>query len=342
MTSARIGKKIAPGFSLDVEFSVSPGVTALFGPSGVGKTLILEALAGFATPDSGRILLDDVLLFDAAAQVSVPPHQRGCGYVAQRDALFPHMTLRQNLAFAAHRSPRVERTRRVAEALDRFELASVAARRPREMGPPEKLRGAVARALLASPKLLLLDDRGFPEALLRKVREVFPGPILLVTNDLDLCCAAAERLILLDAGRIVQSGPPRGVLERPETVDAARVLGIPNVFEGAIAALDPERHSSRLEFSGFAISGPHLPGHFRGDRVSVAVWPEDLRVHAGEGERRDNAVPAELVRVSRGARTVRLEFAGGLFVDVPAEEYEAKKDTNTWQVEFLAEKLRVL
>src|ERR1035437_10142730 len=109
MTSARIGKKIEPGFSLDVEFSVPPGVTALFGPAGAGKTLILEALAGFAAADSGRILLDDVLLFDAAARVQVPPHRRGCGYVAQRDALFPHMSLRQNLGFAAHRSPDVER-----------------------------------------------------------------------------------------------------------------------------------------------------------------------------------------------------------------------------------------
>jgi molybdate transport system ATP-binding protein len=342
MTSARIGKKTAGGISLDVEFSVPPGVTALFGPSGAGKTLILEALAGFATPDSGRILVDDALLFDAAAQVSVPPHRRACGYVAQRDGLFPHMTLRQNLAFAAHRSPRVERTRRVAEALERFQLGAAAAKRPQEIGPPEKLRGAVARALLSSPKLLLLDERGCGEALLRTIREAFPGPILLVTNDLDLCSAAAERLILLDAGRMVQSGPPRGVLDRPESVDAARVLGIPNVFECSIAALDPGRNSSRLEFSGFAINGPYAPGHFRGDRVWVTVWAEDLRVHAGETERRNNAVPVELVRVSRGVRTVRMEFAGGIFVDVPNEEYEGKKDSKSWQVEFVAEKVRVL
>ena len=342
MTSARIGKKIAPGFSLDVEFSVPPGVTALFGPSGAGKTLILEALAGFATPDSGRILLDDVLLFDAAARVHVPPHRRGCGYVAQRDALFPHMTLRQNLGFAAHRSPRVERTRRVAEMLERFQLAGLAASRPRELAPPERLRGAAARALLASPKLLLLDERGFDEALLRTVREAFPGPVLLVTNDLDLCCAAADRLILLDAGRTVQSGAPRGVLDRPESVDAARVLGIPNIFECTIAALDPGRNSSRLEFSGFAINGPYIPGHFRGDRVWVAVRSEDLRVHAGETERQPNAVPAALVRVSRRARTVRLEFAGGVFADVGYGEFEEKKDNKSWQVEFPPEKVRVL
>lgn len=260
MTSARISKKIAPGFSLDVEFSIPPGVTALFGPTGSGKTLILDALAGFAAPDAGRILLEDVLLFDAAARVSVPPHRRACGYVAHRDALFPHMTLRQNLAFAAHRSPRVERTRRVAEALDRFGLGPVAAKRPREMAPPEKTRGAVARALLASPKLLLLDERGFGEALVRTVREAFPGPILLASNDLELCSAAADRLILLHAGRIVQAGPPRSVLERPESVEAARVLGIPNIFDGAIAALDPGRRNSRRSFPASRSTAPMCPG----------------------------------------------------------------------------------
>ena len=342
MITVHIGKKLTTGFSLDVEFTVPPGVTALYGAAGSGKTPILEALAGFATPDSGRILMDDVLVFDAAARVLVPPHRRGCGYLAQRDALFPHMTLRQNLAFAAHRSPRVERARRVAEAMERFELGRAAARHPGELTPSEKLRGAIARALLAGPKLLLFDERGIGEALLRTVREAFPGPILMVTNDLDLCCAAVERLMLLHAGRIVQSGPPRSVVDRPESVDAARALGIPNIFECTIAALDPGRNSSRLDFPGFAIGGPYVPGHFRGDRVTVAVRPEDLRVHAADGEERDNAVAVELARMSRGVRTVRMEFAGGIFVDLPNDEYEGKKDGKGWQVEFVAEKLRVL
>ena len=342
MISARIGKKIAQGFSLDVEFTVGAGVTALYGPPGAGKTLILDALAGFVTPDSGRILVDDALVFDAAAGVSVPAHRRGCGYVAQRDGLFPHMTLRQNLSFAAHASPRVERARRVAEALERFGIGAAAERRPLELAPEEKVRGEVARALLASPKLLLLDERGFDEALLRTVREVFAGPILWVTDDLDLCAAGAERLILLSAGRMVQSGAARSVLDRPESVDAARVLGIANIFECTVVGLDPERHSSRLEFGGGAIDGPNLPGHFRGDRVRIAARAEDLRVYPGDAGRRENAIPGELVRVSRGVRAVRMEFVGGIFVDVPNEEYEGVKDSKSWLVEFAAERMRAL
>jgi molybdate transport system ATP-binding protein len=341
MTHARIGKKIPPALSLEVDFEIA-GLTALYGPAGAGKSLILEAIAGFVGPDSGRIMLDDAILFDAEARVNVAPRRRHCGYVGQRDALFPHITLRRNLLFAAHRGPRLERSRRVAELLERFQLTPVAAGRPREIDPAQALRGAVARALLALPKLLLLDDRGFDEPLLRSIREAFGGPVLLVTGDLDLCCAAADRLILLERGRILQSGAPRAVVDRPESVDAARLLGFSNIFEGEIAALDPARKSSRLEFAGFALTGPYIPGRFRGARVSIAVLPADLRVHSGDLEGQPNAVPASLVRVSRGARTVRLEFSGGIFADVSFQEFERQKDNRSWQVEFPQQALRAL
>ena len=342
MTHARIGKKIPPNFSLDVDFEIAPGVTALFGPAASGKTLVLETIAGFVEPDSGRILLDDVILFDAAARVHVPPYRRACGYVSQRDSLFPHMTLRQNLMFAAHRSPRLERTRRVADTLEKFQIAALAASRPQELSPPQKLRAAIARALLSLPKILLIDDRGCDEPLLRLAREIFSGPILLVTNDLDLCCAAADRLLLIEAGRVLRAGAPRAVADQPESVDAARLLGIPNIFECEIAALDPGRNSSRLEFGGMAFTGPYIPGHFRGARVSVAVRPENVRVHSGEGERHSNSIPAALVRASRRARAVRLEFAGGIFADLAPEDYDRQKDNKTWQVEFPPQALRIL
>jgi molybdate transport system ATP-binding protein len=210
------------------------------------------------------------------------------------------------------------------------------------MPPPERLRGALARALLASPKLLLIDERGIGETLLRAVRAAFSGPILLVTGDLDLCSAAADQLLLLEAGRIAQAGAARTVCDHPASAQAARLLGIPNIFAGAITALDPSRNTSRLEFDGFALAGPYIPGHFRGDRVSVAVRAESLRVHSGDLERPPNAVAAALVRVSRRVRDVRLEFSGGIFADVSHAEFERQKDNTSWQVEFPPEALRVL
>jgi molybdate transport system ATP-binding protein len=342
MTHARIVKQIPPRFSLDVEFALAAGVTVLFGPAGAGKSLILETIAGFVRPDSGRILLDDVILFDGQSHVSVAPRRRNCGYVAQHDALFPHMTLRQNLVFPARRFPRLERHRRVGETIERFQLADCAALRPHEVGPAQRLRCAVARALVAVPKLLLIDERAFDIPLLEQVRTAFAGPILLVSGDLDLCCAAADEVIVLEAGRIVQRGAPRAVLDRPASVEVVRLLGIPNLFRGTIAALDPAHDSSRLDFGPFALTGPYLPGHFRGDSVWVAIHPEDLRAHSGDMESQPNFVSVQLVRVSHRARFVRLEFSGGIFVDVSRDEFARQKDNKEWRVEFPPSALRVL
>src|SRR5215467_2652273 len=114
MIQARIRKTYAQredsaGFTLDLEFQAGAAVTVLFGPSGSGKTLTLDSVAGLVRPDEGRILLDDAILFDGASGVHLPPQSRQCGYVFQNYALFPHMTVRENLAFAAERNPRLER-----------------------------------------------------------------------------------------------------------------------------------------------------------------------------------------------------------------------------------------
>ena len=346
MIRARITKKIPPAFSLDVEFEAGSGVTALYGPAGAGKTLILETVAGFVRPDSGRILRDDVLLFDAEARVHVPPRRRACVYLPERDALFPHLTLRQNLMFAAKSHPRLERHRRVAEMLERFGLTAAALLRPSELQRSQRLPAALTRALLARPKRLLLDHPDLSEPLFRQLRAEFSGPVLLATRDLDLCASLADQMLVLEAGRIVRRGAPADVLDQPESVDAARLLGIPNRFECTIVALDPGRKSSRLQVEttagGFELAGPYLPGHFRGDRVWIAIRPERVRVHAADATGLVNGRAAELVRAAPRAGTVRLEFSGGLYADISAEDYERQKDNRGWQVEFPPAALRFL
>src|SRR5271163_2343259 len=220
------------GFSLDVEFQAAAGVTVLFGPSGSGKTLVLDAVAGFVRPDEGRILLDDDLLFDGATGVHLPPQARNCGYVFQSYALFPHMTLRENLAFAAERRPRLERHRRVNEMLERFRLTEAAGRRPHELSGGQRQRCSIARALIGGPKLLLLDEpaQGLDAPLraefyetLRRVRADFQTPVLLVTHDLDECFELGDEMIVLREGKIVQTGAPREILDRPASLDVARL-----------------------------------------------------------------------------------------------------------------------
>ena len=237
-----------------------------------------------------------------------------------RDALFPHMTVRQNLLFAAGRWARLERTKRVAEMLERFELADALEMRPRDLTPARRLRAEVARALITEPKVLLVDDRGAEdtdEALLRLVRTAFDGPVLWVTGSLDLCYSSADQLALVEGGRVVGHGAAREVMERPESVEAARLAGISNLYPATIAALDPGRNQSRLECADFVLTGLYLKGHFKGDRVWVGIRAEDVRVHSGELEPDVNYVPVQLMRTdgaaAQRAAGIRRRHRGGDF-----------------------------
>jgi len=344
------------GFSLDLEFQAAAGVTVLFGPSGSGKTLTLDSIAGFVRPDEGRVLLDDQILFDGATGVHLPPQARNCGYVFQNYALFPHMTLRQNLEFAVERRPRLERHRRVNEMLERFRLQDAAGRRPHEVSGGQRQRCSIARALIGSPNVLLLDEpaqgldaplRGELYAVLRQVRADFKTPVLLVSHDLDECFELGEEMLVLREGRIVQSGTPRKILDQPANLDVARLLGTFNLLPAEIRALDPGRNSSRVVMGDFELDGPYFPGHLKGDRVTLCVRPEQLRATSKNGRPVPNQVAAELLRTIEKPHSVRLEFSGGILVDVSRAEYESQRDREShdgqkWTIEFPREALRVL
>jgi ABC-type molybdate transport system ATPase subunit len=316
---------------LDVDFGVEPGVTAIFGPSGAGKSLLLDAIAGLVRPDSGRILLDDAILFDAATEVHLAPQRRRAALVPQGDSLFAGMTPKQNLMFAARRYPRLERHRRVAETIEKFQLTDSSPR----------LLWVIARALVTEPKLLLIDDAGLDAAMLREIRENTPAPVLLASRNLDLCCAA-DRMMVLANGRILQRGTPRQIVDRSESLEVARLVGIANLLEATVGALDPSRNSSTLDFGHFSLSGPYFPGHFRGDRVRVAVAAENLRAHPGDAAPGPNYVPLELVRAVPRAQSVLLEFSFGVSVALSYSDYAPRKDNRSWLVEFPPEALRIL
>ena len=356
MIQARLRKTFPPrpdsaGFSLDLEFHATAGVTVLFGPSGSGKTLILDSIAGFVRPEEGRILLDDDILFDAAAGVHLAPQARHCGYVFQNYALFPNMTLRQNLEFAAERTPRLERHRRVNEMLERFRLNDSAGRRPHEVSGGQRQRCSIARALIGAPKLLLLDEpaQGLDAPLraefydvLRQVRADFKTPALLVTHDLDECFELGEEMLILREGKIVQSGTPRRILDQPANLEVARLLGAFNLLAGEIRTLDPGRNTSRVQVGEFELNGPYFPGRLKGDRVTVCVRPEQLTVGARNGRPGPNQIPAELKRTIEKPHWMRLEFSGGIAVDLPRAEFERQRDNKEWVIQFPAESLRVL
>ena len=356
MISARLRKTFTARpdsvpFSLELEFQTAAGITVLFGPSGSGKTLTLDLIAGFVRPDDGRILLDDDILFDRAAGVCLAPQARNCGYVFQNYALFPHMTLRQNLEFAAERRPRLERHRRVNEMLERFRLVDAAGRRPHEVSGGQRQRCSIARALIGAPKLLLFDEpaQGLDVPLraefyevLRQVRADFKTPMLLVTHDLDECFELGEEMLVLREGRLVQSGAPPAILDQPANVEVARLLGVFNLIPAEIRSLDPGRNTSKVRMGEFELDGPYFPGHLKGDRVTVCVRPERLTALERNGRPGVNQIPAQLQRTVEKPQWMRLEFAGGIAVDLARPDYERVRDTKEWVIEFPRESLRVL
>lgn len=345
MIQARIRKSYGP-FTLDVEFTAAAGVTVLFGASGAGKTLTLDSIAGFLRPDEGRILLDDVLLFDGAARVFLPPQRRQCGYVFQNYALFPHMTLRENLMFAAERLPRLERHRRVNEMIERFQLSGAAERRPEQCSGGQRQRCSIARALVSSPKVLLLDEpsRGLDAPLraelydvIRQVRANFRLPVLLVTHDLEECFELADEMILLREGRIVQKAPPREVASRPANLDVARLLGMHSVLEAEILHLDPQRNTSLLRVGEHRIAGQYYPGHLKGDRVWICVPHASVQAAPRNGPLSENQVAVRLARSHPRPGGSLLEFDNGLFALVPEVPQNEE-----WAVQFPPSAMHVL
>jgi molybdate transport system ATP-binding protein len=200
---------------LAVRFDAARGVTALFGPSGAGKTSVVNMIAGLLTPDRGSIALDDTVLFDAAAAIDVPPHRRRIGYVFQEGRLFPHLSVRQNLDYGRRMSGRprdAKEFERIAKLLD---IVALLDRRPRLLSGGERQRVAVGRALLTQPRLLLLDeplaslDAGHKREILPylvRLRDDAGIPIVYVSHLSAEVRRIATTVVRLDAGQIVATG----------------------------------------------------------------------------------------------------------------------------------------
>jgi molybdate transport system ATP-binding protein len=225
------------GFELDVDFTAPKGVTVLFGPSGSGKTTLVNAVAGLLRPDLGRIVAGDWVLADTQARHWLPPHRRRIGYIFQEGRLFPHLSVRQNLAYGRWFAPRGAQPDSMAQVVEMLGIGHLLARRPAALSGGEKQRVAIGRALLAAPKLILADeplaalDEGRKAEILpyfERLRDNLSIPILYVSHSSAEVARLATTVIALRAGRVAGFGPPAQVLGDVAAVGArgaASVLG---------------------------------------------------------------------------------------------------------------------
>lgn len=325
-----------PGFTLDASWSAESGVVALFGPSGAGKTLTLECLAGLLRPDGGRVVLGGRTLFDSLRGIHCPPRDRRLGAVFQGYALFPHLSVEENILFGLARLSRAARRQRMEELLERFQLGEVRSAKPATLSGGQQQRVALARALAPDPDLLLLDEplAALDSPLRRTLRDELAGMLrgfgkmaVVVTHDLAEACQLADHIVVYDHGRVVQEGAKDLVVSRPASVDVAAVLGMRNVLEGVVVSADAERVQLLWRGHLLVAAATHRAAPVAGMKVRFFIRPEHVRLmrkdrYGAPEARKTNLVRGSLVgEVDMGA-IYALQFIVEGEGDPPARGYD--------------------
>jgi molybdate transport system ATP-binding protein len=301
-------------FELGVSLSIGAQTVALVGPSGAGKTTVLRAIAGLRRPDRGRIALGDRAWFDAAAKVDLPPERRSVGLVFQEYALFPHMTVRANVAFGGASDARVR------ELLDRVQIAHLADERPGGLSGGERQRVAVARALARNPQVLLLDEplsaldahtRTAVRGELQDVLGALSLPTLLVTHDFRDAAALADRIGVIVDGRLRQEGTAAELVAHPADAFVASFTGgnlLPGRAEGGVEIT--------LDAGGVVRAAEPASG-----RVGVAVYPWEVGIALQAPDDGVNGLAGAVHGLAPEGNRVRLRI-GEVVVERPADELE--------------------
>jgi molybdate transport system ATP-binding protein len=271
-------------FSLAARFSTPAPVVALFGRSGSGKTTIVQAIAGLVTPVSGRIRVGEETLFDGAAGVNLPPERRRIGYVFQDALLFPHLTVRGNLEYGERLTPPAERYADRAHVVGLLGLASLLERRPAGLSGGERQRVAIGRALLASPRLLLMDEPLASLDIPRKaeilayveiLRDEFAIPIVYVSHSIEEVTRLADHMVLVSDGGTVASGAVAEIMGRPDLEPITGRFQAGSVIEARVAEHDLDGGLTALDFDGGRLLVPVVDS-LPGERVRVRLRARDV------------------------------------------------------------------
>ncbi|MGZ3587391.1 MAG: ABC transporter ATP-binding protein [Candidatus Limnocylindrales bacterium] len=323
-------------FELGVSLSIAAETVALVGPSGAGKTTVLRAIAGLRRPDRGRIALGGRGWFDAAAKVDLPPERRSVGLVFQEYALFPHMTVRANVAFGGASDARVR------ELLDRVRIAHLADERPGGLSGGERQRVAVARALARDPQVLLLDEplaaldahtRTMVRGELQDVLGALALPTLLVTHDFRDAAALADRIGVIVDGRLRQEGTAAELVAHPADAFVASFTG-----GNLLAGRGDGGLEVALDAGGVVRAAEQASG-----RVGVAVYPWEVGIALQAPADGLNGLAGAVHGVAPEGNRVRLRI-GEVVVERPAEEVERlglEPGTTVWAT-FPPEAVRIV
>jgi ABC-type Fe3+/spermidine/putrescine transport system ATPase subunit len=306
----------------DVSLAIEEGeMFTLLGPSGCGKTTLLRLLAGFYAPDAGAIRFGDRVVNE------VPPHERGIGMVFQNYALWPHMTVSENVAYGLklRKVTSADSARRVQSVLDRVGLAGLGERYPGQLSGGQQQRVALARALVLNPQMLLLDEplsnldakiRVQVRAEIRKLQKELGITAVYVTHDQEEALAMSDRIAVFNHGKTCQIGPPKALYERPANRFVADFIGINNLVEGTVRSVAGT--GLRIETPLGEIAAMQNGSLRAGDPCVICIRPENIALgdHAG-GER--NRFTGKIALASYLGNTLRYEVDLGNGVTFKAD-----------------------
>jgi len=269
-------------FRLDGAFSSENGVTALFGRSGSGKTSMIRIIAGLTRPEEGRVLLDDEPLTDTAKGIFVPRHRRRFGYVFQEARLFPHLSVRSNLTYGRWFAPKAGRADNFDRIVDMLGIAPLLTRAPAKLSGGERQRVAIGRALLSSPRLLLMDEplAALDEArkaeilpYLERLRDETQIPIVYVSHSIAEVARLANQVVVMRDGRVEAIGSAADILSRPSGNEGRREAGA--LLEGTVASVDPKHQLATVTLKTGELQVPGAAAE-PGKRVRILIPARDV------------------------------------------------------------------
>ncbi|WP_027682377.1 molybdenum ABC transporter ATP-binding protein [Rhizobium leguminosarum] len=325
MTLIVEAKQRLGAFSLDAAFTSERGVTALFGRSGSGKTSMIRIIAGLAHPDEGRVVLDGEVLTETETGIFVPKHRRRFGYVFQEARLFPHLSIRANLSYGRWFAARPEHGESFDYIVDLLGIETLLERSPSKLSGGEKQRVAIGRALLSSPRLLLmdeplaaLDDARKAEILpyLQRLRDETDIPIVYVSHSIAEVARLANQVVIMRDGKVEATGPAIDILSRPSTASDRREAGA--LLEGTVESFDARHRLSTVALKSCRL---HIPGAALapGKSVRIRIPSRDVMLATArpEGLSALNILEARIEGMSStedGTVEIRLDCGGDIIL----------------------------
>jgi molybdate transport system ATP-binding protein len=305
-------KRALPGFDLDVNLAVNEEIISILGPSGSGKTMALFCIAGLIRPDEGLIKLNNRVLYSSKDQIFIAPRNRKIGFVFQNYALFPHLTVAENIAYGLSGQPAQTVTEKVTELLEVINIPALKDRYPVELSSGQQQRVALARALAPEPEALLLDEPFSALDTYRKERleyellslyHYYRGDILFVTHDLDQGFKVGKKIAIFDNGKTVQCADKEQVICCPVNRTAARLAGFKNLVEGRVVGLSGDAATVFIpEFDQhLTVAAPTSMKLDTGQPVIIGIRPEHLAI---VDQPTDNTIPCHLDKLVKGVTTL--------------------------------------